>query len=332
MKKVFNIVKELSEFPAPSGYERFLSERIKTRISRYVDEVKIDESGGVIAIRKGKGRKKLLLTAHIDEIYMYVKKISYGFAIVETHGIDKKLLQGQEVYVIKENGEKIEGIIGMVPPHLKGETRMSDIYVDLGEDVGKLNIEKGNIITFKGKFSVLNKTKCSSKSLDNRAGASVLLLLIEKLSKTLYYKDLIFFFNAQEETGGTGVVGKTFEIHPDESIIVDATFAKSFYTKEEISDIELGKGPAIGVGPFIDRKIKDRLLRVCKKHKIPFQIEVLPSRTGTDLDRITLLREGIPCGLISIPLRYMHTPCEVVDVRDIEWGVQVLKKYIEEER
>jgi|Deesub1362B_J571_1020462.scaffolds.fasta_scaffold00043_19 endoglucanase len=330
MKKVFSVVKELSEFPAPSGYERFLSEKIKTRISKYVDRVKIDEAGGLIAVKKGKGRKKLLLTAHIDEIYMYVKKISSGFAIIETHGIDKKLLQGQEVYVVRENGEKIEGIIGMIPPHLKGEAKESDIYVDLGEDAEKLNVEKGNIITFKGKFSILNETRCSSKSLDNRAGASVLLLLIEKLSKTPYYKDLIFFFNAQEETGGTGVVGKAFEIYPDESIIVDATFAKSFYTKEEISDIELGKGPAIGVGPFIDRKIKDRLLRVCKKHKIPYQIEVLSSGTGTDLDKITLLREGIPCGLISIPLRYMHTPCEVVDIRDIEWSVQILKKYIEE--
>ncbi len=330
MKKTFNIVKELSEFPAPSGYEKFLSERIKTRISGYVDKIKIDETGGLIAIKKGKGRKKLLLTAHIDEIYMYVKKISDGFAIIETHGIDKKLLQGQEVYVIKENGKKIEGVIGMVPPHLKGEVKDSGIYVDLGEDAKKLNIEKGSIITFKGEFSILNKTKCSSKSLDNRAGASVLLLLIEKLSKTLYYKDLIFFFNAQEETGGTGVVGKAFEIYPDESIIVDTTFAKSFYTKDDVPDVELGKGPAIGVGPFIDRKIKDRLIRVCKMYKIPYQIEVLASRTGTDLDRITLLREGIPCGLISIPLRYMHTPCEVVDIRDIEWSMQVLKKYIEE--
>lgn len=332
MKRAFSVLKEIAEFPAPSGYEISLAQKIKKMIEKQLDRVEIDDMGNLAGIKKGKGKKKVLFTAHLDEVYMYVKKISDGFALVETHGIDKEILLGQEIYVIKENGEKVEGTIGMIPPHLKKEIKKLEIFVDFGEEAKKLGVKPGDIIIFKNKFEILNKTRCSCKSLDNRAGVSLLILLIEKLSNFNYHKNLIFLFNAQEETGGTGALAKGAEIYPDESIIIDTTFAKSFYTEKEIQDIELGKGPAIGVGPFIDKKIKDKLMKICKKHKIPYQIEVLPSRTGTDLDRISVLKEGIPCGLISIPLRYMHTPNEIVDVRDIRWGVEILKKYIEEEK
>lgn len=332
MKKIFKILKEITEFSSPSGYEISLAQKIKEMIKHHLDLVKIDEMGNLIGIKKGRGNKKILFTAHLDEVYMYIKKISDSFALIETHGIDKKILLSQEVSVIKENGKKFNGIIGMIPPHLKEETKNLETFVDFGESAEKLGIKIGDIITFKNKLEILERTRCSCKSLDNRAGVSLLILLIEKLKNFNYHKNLIFLFNAQEETGGTGALVKGVEIYPDESIIIDTTFAKSFYTKNEIQDIELGKGPAIGIGPFIDKKIKNKLLRICKKYKIPYQIEVLPSKTGTDLDRLSLIKEGIPCGLISIPLRYMHTPNEMVDVRDIEWGVEILKKYIEEEK
>jgi len=327
MNKIIKILEEFTTFPSPSGYEKFLSQKIKKKIEKHLDEVKIDEFGNLIGIKKGKGKKKVMISSHIDEIFMYVKKIEKNFAIVETHGVDKKILEGQEVILLKEDGRKIEGIIGNVPPHLKEEVKEKEIFVDFGESAEKLGINLGDIITFKGEFGILNKTKIFSKSLDARICLPLIFLLIEKINKKLYHKNLIFLLNVQEETGGMGAMVKAFNIYPDECIVLDATFGKSFYDKEEI---EIGKGPAIGVGPFIDKRISERMVKICKKYKIPYQIEVLPQRTGTDLDKISLLKEGIPCGLLSIPIRYMHTPVEVGDINDIKWGAKLLEKYLEE--
>ncbi len=327
MNKIIKILEEFTTFPSPPGYEKFLSQKIKKKIEKHLDEVKIDEFGNLIGIKKGKGKKKVMISSHIDEIFMYVKKIEKNFAIVETHGVDKKILEGQEVILLKEDGRKIEGIIGNVPPHLKEEVKEKEIFVDFGESAEKLGINLGDIITFKGEFGILNKTKIFSKSLDARICLPLIFLLIEKINKKLYHKNLIFLLNVQEETGGMGAMVKAFNIYPDECIVLDATFGKSFYDKEEI---EIGKGPAIGVGPFIDKRISERMVKICKKYKIPYQIEVLPERTRTDLDKISLLKEGIPCGLLSIPIRYMHTPVEVGDINDIKWGVKLLEKYLEE--
>jgi endoglucanase len=327
MNKIIKILKEFTTFPSPSGYEKFLSQKIKEKIEKYLDEVKIDGIGNLIGIKRGKGKKKIMISSHIDEIFMYVKKIEKKFAIVGTYNIDKKILEGQEVILLKENGKKIEGVIGSIPPHLKEEVKEKEIFVDFGENPEKLGIKIGDIITFKGEFGILNKTKIFSKSLDARICIPLIFLLIEKINKKLYHKELIFLLNVQEETGGYGGLVRAFDIYPDECIVLDATFGKSFYDKEEI---EIGKGPAIGIGPFIDKKISQKMIRICKKYKIPYQIEVLPQRTGTDLDRISLLKEGIPCGLLSIPIRYMHTPVEVGDINDIKWGAKLLEKYLEE--
>lgn len=326
MNKILNLIKEITSFPMPSGYEKVFIEKIKDKIEDYLDEIKIDKMGNLLGIKRGTGKKKIMITAHIDEVYMYIKKIKGSFGVIETHGIDKKILDGQEVVLIKSNGKIINGVIGSVPPHLKEEIKEKEIFVDFGEDAKKLGIEIGDIIVFKENFGILNKNTFFSKSLDNRIGVSLILLLIEKISKKLYHKELFFLLSTQEETGAIGAMIKAFEIYPDECIVVDTTFSKSFYNKE---DIEIGKGPAIGVGPFIDKKISNNLIKICKKYKIPYQIEVLAGRTGTEVDRVSLLKEGIPCGLISIPVRYMHTPVEIADIKDIKWGIKILEKYLE---
>ncbi len=327
MNKILNLIKEITSFPMPSGYERFFVEKIKDKMQEYLDEIRIDKMGNLLGIKNGKGKKKIMITAHVDEVYMYIKKIKGSFGLIETHGIDKKILYGQEVVLIKNNGEIIEGIIGSIPPHLKEEIKEKEIFVDFGEDAGKLGINTGDIIVFKENFGILNKNTFFSKSLDNRISVSLILLLIEKIRKKLYHKKLFFLLSTQEETGAIGAMVNAFEIYPDECIVIDTTFSSSFYNKE---DIEIGKGPAIGMGPFIDKRISESLIKICRKYKIPYQIEVLAGRTGTEVDRVSLLREGIPCGLISIPIRYMHTPVEVADIRDIKWGIKILEKYLEE--
>lgn len=322
-----NLIKEVTSLPMPSGYERFFVEKIKEKIEKYLDEIKIDKMGNLLGIKKGNGKKKIMIIAHIDEVYMYIKKIKGSFGVIELHGIDRKILDGQEVVLIKNNKEIINGVIGSIPPHLKEEIKEKEIFVDFGEDAQKLGVSIGDIIVFKENFGILNKNTFFSKSLDNRISVSLILLLIEKIRKKLYHKELFFLLSTQEETGAIGAMIKAFEVYPDECIVIDTTFSKSFYNKE---DIEIGKGPAIGVGPFIDRRISDNLIKICKKHKIPYQIEVLAGKTGTEIDRVSLLKEGIPCGLISIPVRYMHTPVEVADVRDVKWGIKILEKYLEE--
>ncbi|MEN3044005.1 MAG: M20/M25/M40 family metallo-hydrolase [Candidatus Hydrothermales bacterium] len=329
MNEVKKLLRELISFDAPSGRENELSLFIEKSLKELGFETEIDYFGNITGkLIKEKG-KKIVLTAHIDQILLYVTNIDKNYIILDTRMIDKNLLKGKEVILITEKG-KYKGIIGMTPPHLKKKEKNGYIYIDLGLiNPLEIDVKSGDPVVFHSEFKELSEYVCAGRSFDNRASVALLLYTAKDLKDITFKGEIIFYFSIQEEISGLGASLLIKKLSPDIVLCFDVTLAKA--KMDEESEIELNKGPAISKGPFITGKISEKLIAIAKREEIPYQIEVLESYTGTDLDIFFVKDGGVPSALISIPLRYMHSPNEVIDIRDILRTKKLILAYLKEE-
>ena len=322
----------LEKLTSPSGVageENSSFEALKGLFSLYGD-VSTDVSGNIIIHKNGKG-KHILLDAHLDTIGFVVTGITDdGFIRVQkVGGVDMRTVEGLELTV--HGNEDIYGVVCTVPPHLSdGESKVSTdgtCVVDIGmskEDAEKV-VSIGDRASFKISFSVLNENRVSSPYIDDRGGIAVLLKALE-YTKT--ENEITFVCSAQEETGGTGAKCASFNVDADLSVSVDVSFA----TTPDSKASECGKmngGAMVGFAPILDRQYTELLVEIAKEKDIPYQKEIMNGRTGTNADHITISKGGIPSVLVSIPLRYMHTPVETVDVRDIESCAKLIAEFLE---
>lgn len=318
--KTYDLVEKLVSVPAVGGEEDKIISVLKELLSPY-GKVEIDAVNNVICTF-GNGYH-ILLDAHIDEIGLTVTSIADdGFLKVAVcGGIDKRMLLGSEVTVW--GNEELNGVISTLPPHLqkasdeKKVPEISDISIDVGldKDTAEKLIPLGSKITFKRQFTKLLNNQISSNCLDDRAGVASLISALDELKK-LPIKVTVLL-STQEELGTRGAKTGPYGRAVDEAIAVDVSFG---YTpgcdKEECG--EIGKGAMIGISPTLDKNISDELIEAAKESNVKYQLEVMSGRTGTNADVISISESGIKCGLISIPLKYMHSPVEVVDLSDIE--------------
>lgn len=326
------LLKKLTAVPAVSGSEDGLYDLLNSLLSEY-GTVSTDAVHNIFCTF-GSGYH-ILLDAHIDEIGLIVTSVTDdGFLKVGAcGGVDKRMLLGYEVSVWGK--KEIKGIISTLPPHLqKGEAEkkvpdIDDVSVDIGmnKEAAEKLVSVGDRITFRRRFSKLIGGLISSNCLDDRAGVASILLALDKLKK-LPVK-ITVMFSAQEELGTRGAKSGSFGKDADEAIAVDVSFG---YTpgclKEECG--EIGKGPMIGVSPVLSQEISRALIKAAENNGVPYQTEVMNGRTGTNADVISVAENGIKCGLISIPLKYMHSPVEVVDIKDIENTGALIAAYVKE--
>lgn len=331
-------LKKLCTGYSVSGHEYSIEETIKLGFKKYADNINVDKLGNIIIIKKGQNnisKLKIMIAAHMDEIGLIVKSIEKNGFIKFTNvgGIDPKTIIGQEVIV---HGEKpLFGVVVSKPPHLQEASesekvpKLEDLYIDLGYDSEKLKeyISVGDVITINREFKELKNDKVTGKSLDNKAGIAVMYESLKILNKTKHKADLYFVCTVQEEVGLRGAYTSTYSINPDIGIAIDVGFG-STPELPKYETIDLGKGPGITIGGTIHPKLREKMVEVAKEYNIPFQYEVSPSSTGTDADVIQLTREGIPTLCLSIPLRYMHTSVEVVNIKDIENTAKLLAFFI----
>ncbi|MCX8132138.1 MAG: M20/M25/M40 family metallo-hydrolase [Clostridia bacterium] len=332
-----SILKRLSTYAAVSGYEKDMAEQMKELFGEYCDDVGIDKFYNVVAIKRGTGNGKyrIMITAHLDEIGFLVKSIDEnGFLrLANIGGIDSKILLAQEVTV--HGRDKIPGFIGAKPPHLlkpeetKKAVKMDDLYVDVGMNAEYVKniISIGDLITFKSEMNELQGGKLSGKTVDNRCGIAVLLGVMEELTKVLHEIDVYFVATVQEETHCTGAETVSFNLEPDIAVIIDACHGDMPDAPKD-ETYPLGKGPAIAIGPNLHRKFTKKLMEICKEENIPFQIDVEPDDTGTEAWITQVSRAGIPSLLVSIPVRYMHTTVETVDVQDIKNAARAVAAFV----
>ncbi len=323
------LLERLTSPAGVAGEESSSFEALKGLFSLYGD-VSCDITGNIIIHKNGKG-KHILFDAHLDTIGFVVTGITDdGFVRVQkVGGVDMRTVEGMELTFHGEND--IYGVVCTVPPHLSdGENKVSadgTAVVDVGmskEETEKV-LSVGDRVSFRSNFSVLNENRVSSPYIDDRGGIAVLLKALEYTNTE---NEITLVCSAQEETGGAGAACSAFNVNADLSVAVDVSFA----TTPDSKDIECGKmngGAMIGYSPILDRTYSDMLVSIAKEKDIPYQKEIMSGRTGTNADHITISKGGIPSALVSLPIRYMHTPVETVDIRDIESCAKLIAHFIE---
>ena len=326
---------QMDSVPHVSGYEGELADVLKVEFSKY-SEVSTDKMGNVIALKKGDGTgPKVMIAAHMDEIGMMVSVVTdEGFVKFSCiGGIDKRNVLAQEVTI--HGREKVFGIIGIKPPHLvsaeesKKVIDFFDMAIDTGYSKEKLEklVRPGDIITFNTKMTELKGGKMTGRALDDNAGIAVMYAAMKNLEFMKHKADFYFVATTQEEVGLRGAKVATYDIKPDIGIAVDVCFGRTPGLDDSNSQ-ELGKGPVISVGPGVTRKVFEDLRKAAKKGNTPHQIEVRPRSGGTDAFVIQVGEGGVLTGDIGIPLKYMHSTNETVQISDIENGGKLISDYV----
>lgn len=335
--EIKHFLQEMCEATGVSGYEHNVAKIVKAAISPHADEVRQDRLGNVAFLKKGRGenRPRILLAAHMDEIGLMVTKIEEGgfLRFSAVGGIDPRTIVGQEVMLYGKEG--LPGVIGVKPPHLTAADEMDnghtleDLHIDvaMSEERVKKLVSVGDLAVIRREMIDLAGTSLAAKAMDDRAGIAVLLICLQELERLQHTADVYAVATVQEEVGVRGATTATYGVVPDIGIAVDVTHGAMPGVPEH-ETCKLGKGPGLTVGPNIHPQVGEELQRIAKEYRIPYQLEVYPGPTGTDARAIQVARGGIPTGLLSIPLRYMHTSVEVLDMDDVKQAGRLLAYFI----
>ncbi|SHF23939.1 endoglucanase [Caldanaerobius fijiensis DSM 17918] len=323
------LLKSLTSIYGPSGREDKIAEFIMETIKPYVDEISKDALGNVIAVKKGSGQKKLMLTAHMDQIGVMVTFIDDDGYLRFTNigGLNPYSLLFKRV--VFKNG--VEGIISKEQKAEIKELALKDLYIDIGancKDEAKKKVNIGDFGVFKSDFQDLGQ-RLISAAFDDRVGCYVLIEAAKRIKNINC--DVYFVFTVQEEVGLRGARTSAYSIEPDAAIAIDVTGTGDIPNCNRMA-VKLGDGVAIKImdrGFIVHPKIKEFLTSVAEKNNIKYQYEILEMGT-TDAAEIHVSKTGVPSGVISVPSRYVHSHSEMVDKNDVEAAINLLVHAIEE--
>ncbi len=334
-------LKELLETPSVTGCEEAVARLVRSRLADVADEIATDVMGSVHAKLDGDGKApSVLISAHMDEIGLMVKAIDdKGFLhVAAVGGVDAAILPGLRVDVHTREGV-FRGVIGRKPIHLiEAEERtkvtpMSSLFVDLGMSARRVKslVRVGDVITYGVGFEKYGKGMAVSRAFDDKAGVYVIARVMEELKKIGdVAAEYICCASVQEEIGSRGALTSSFAVNPDVAIALDTTHATDYpgLDTSRYGSVECGGGPVIARGPNVNPMVFEHLCAAAKAEGIKVQFEAEPGNSGTDASEMQVQRGGCASGLVSIPIRYMHTPAEVLKLSDIEDTVALLKRFI----
>jgi endoglucanase len=330
---VKDFLQKLSEASGVTGYEHAVRELVIEELRPFADEITVTPMGSVIALKRGTRdpkdktpAPKVLIEGHMDEIGLMVTDIDHGFLrFTEVGGFDVRVLLAQEVIV---HGQKpLRGIIGSRPPHVLSEEErdkiipMHDLFIDVGlpEDRVRELVQVGDLITIARKMTALKNNLVAGKAFDDRSAVVTVAEALRQLSTLKHTWDVYAVANVQEEDGAWfgGAFTSTYKVNPDVAVALDVSHADQPNTTE-VNAVPIDEGMGIAMGPNVHPLVHQKLVDVAKANEIPFKVTAYPGPTGTDAWAIQIVREGIPTGLIDIPLRYMHTSVETLSINDLE--------------
>ena len=305
------------------------------------DSIETNVMGSVHATLKGKGSApSVMIAAHMDEVGLMVTYISEeGFlSVAAVGGVDAAILPGMRVDVHTKQGT-LRGVVGRKPIHLispderKNVTALDDLVIDLGMSAKhvKKAVSIGDVITYGVGFEEFGDGMAVSRGFDDKMGVYIAVRVLEELAKAGGAPgDYICAATVQEEIGLRGGTTSAYGVHPDIAIALDVTHATDYpgIDPMKYGKLACGEGPVIARGPNINPVVFDRLKAAAKKAKVPVQIEAEPRVTGTDAAAMQIQRGGKATGLVSVALRYMHTPTEVIALKDLEACVKLLVQFI----
>jgi putative aminopeptidase FrvX len=330
--KSLEFLRRLLNTPSPSGHEARGQRVWLDYVESFADETFSDAYGNCVAVLNKGGAPRIMLAGHADEIALtvnFINKEGYIF-VRRLGGVDPAITKAQRVVIHSRQGP-VKGVVGNVAPHLSKADKerrtpeIHDLFIDIGVSSRKEAeqlVRVGDPITLADEFDILRGDVAVARAFDNRIGtfavAEALRLLSEEVGRLK--PEICAVSNIMEEVGLFGARQIAYSLQPDLALVVDVTHATDYPTVSQTQhgDIHMGKGPTLTHGGCNHAEIVARLERVADRQKISLQHEAASNSTGTDTDAIFWTRGGIPSALISLPNRYMHSPVELVSLKDLE--------------
>lgn len=330
-------LKDMISVSGLSGYEAPIREVIQRAWAPLTDEISVSRIGSLHGLKKGQGqqpRKRVLISAHMDAIGMMVTYIQDGLLrVTGIGGIDHRILPGQPVVV--HGKEDLPGIIVQPPGFLlpkssgDGPVAMTHLLVDVGLHTDEVaeKVRIGDTVSYAQPPFDLSGEAMAGHTMDNRTSVAATTLCLEALQSRIHDWDVWAVASVQEEETLGGAFTSPFDIRPDIAIIVDVCFAKGAGSNDW-SSLPFGGGVGIGYGPNIHPALYEMFEKKAKELEIPFNRDLMPKMSGTDAMAVQMVAEGIPCAVLGIPLRYMHTPVETVSLKDIRRTGRLMAEFI----
>jgi putative aminopeptidase FrvX len=339
---VFSFFKRLADAPSPSGYEQPAQRVWREYVSPHVDEIHSDVMGNTWGVLKGPERPRVMLAGHVDEIGLMIQYVDdQGFLyFAPIGGVDPHLLPGQRVRVHGRAGTVL-GVIGRKPIHLledeerKKVAKVKELCIDLGvQDRAEAEalVAIGDAATLAPEMERLRGDRVAARGLDDKMGSMIVAETLRRLApqKQELRCSVFGVSTVQEEVGLRGAKACAYGIDPDVGICVEVTFATDHpgADKKAVGDVQVGKGPVLSRGPNINPKVFELLQAAAADTGISLQYEAAPRATGTDANVMQMNRAGVATALVEIPLRYMHTPSEVLSLADVDAAAELLKAFL----
>lgn len=330
------VLGQLCALPGPSGFEGPVARAAAELLRPWMDEVKIDRMGSVAGVRHC-GREhapRLLLDAHLDEIGFIITGHEEGYLrFAPLGGVDPRMLPDRELTILTQ--PPMLGVVACMPPHIQTREDMDkslpirELYLDVGlpqEEVRRL-VPIGTPAVYRAGCVPLGEDLLCGKAMDDRSCFAVLLDAAERLKAESLDVDLYILGSTQEETHSTGAITAAYGIVPDLCVAVDVTHADSPDASKD-KTFKLGGGPVIGMGPNCTRWMSRRLEHTAKELGMDYQVEVMAGHSGTNGWPLQVSREGVATAVLSLPLRYMHTPVETGSRADMADTARLLAAFI----
>jgi len=336
--KSLKFLEEYLNNASPTGYESNGQKIWMKYLKPYVDEFITDNYGTAVGVINPEKKFKVVIEGHSDEISWYVNYITDNglIYVIRNGGSDHQIAPSKWVNIHTKEGV-VKGVFGWPAIHVRDHAKeappkIDNIFIDIGakdkKEVEKMGVHVGCVITYPDSFHILNKNKFVCRAIDNRAGgfmiAEVARLIKEnkdKLPFCLYVTNSV-----QEEIGLRGAEMITNTLKPDLAIVTDVTHDTStpMIEAKKQGDTKIGKGPVITYAPAVQNNLREKIIRIAEKNKIPYQRLASSRYTGTDTDAFAYSNGGVPSALISLPLRYMHTTVEMVQKEDVENVIRLI--------
>lgn len=341
-KKTLAFFQAIVNEPSPSGFEEGVAELYRQHTGSFADEVTTDSHGNVTAVLNPKAKMKIMLAGHMDEIGFVVHYISPEglLYISQVGGHDSAIIVGQRVWVHGMKG-RIPGVIGRKAIHLLDakerelKPKLEDMWVDIGasskDSVARL-VQLGDPVTYQAEFQLLQEGRATARGFDNKMGAFIVAEALRHLKEQggLHPEVGVYAVGTvQEEIGLRGAKTSAFAIDAQSGIAVDVNHATDYPTisKTKHGEIVVGKGPTVTRSANVNPIVHSMLEKAAVKAKIPYQTHVYAGITPTDANPMQVNRTGMATGLIGVPLRYMHTPCEVLALEDVKSCILLMAEY-----
>lgn len=329
--------------PSPSGYEGPVRELWQKHLAPYAEQVETDVHGNAIAVLNRNGEPRIMLAGHMDELGLQVAHIAdNGYIHFHTiGGFDVSTIAGRKVRIHTVDGPVL-GVTGRKAIHLmtdeerKKLPKTHEMWIDIGVKDGEAArklVAIGDPVTYDPNFELMGDGLAVARGFDDRMGAFVVAETLRRVAHGKKKLGVALFGvgTVQEEIGLRGARTSAFGVDPLVGIAIDVTHASDHpeVDKRKVGDVKLGAGPVITRGANINPEVFQLLIRVADSEKIPYQVEAAAGGTGTDANAIQLTRAGVATGLVSVPLRYMHTPVEVLSLDDLDAASKLLAAFVQ---